>query len=582
MIRRRTRTSSLALALLAFATFAAPIRAAAPSPAYGTRGMVVASEIEAARAGRAMFERGGNAVDAAIATAFALAVTQPFSAGFGGGAFLLIRTGLGEVLAIDARETAPAAATRDMYRQPGVPEGASLSGPLAVATPGFIAGCALALERWGTFGLSDVLAPAIELAENGFAIGPYHAHMIEAMRERGLAKRFPETARIQFPPEGTPARPGWRLVQRDLAATLRRVASEGPGVLTHGEIADALATAVRSRGGILTRDDIAAYQPVIRDPVVGSYRGYAVYTFPPPSSGGLALIEALNVLEGFQLAPLGAGSSESIHRIAEVMKLSFADTLAFVGDPDFVSVPASRLIAKPYAAQLRKRLRPIRLPWWQRAPWNWFEGERPIRVEGPGLPARDAGTTHLSAIDAAGNAVALTMTINTPYGSGITAEHTGILLNNEMDDFAIAPDQPNTYGLVDKRGANAIAPRKRPRSSMTPTIVEKGGQLFMVTGSPGGPRIISTTLLSMLNVIDYGMDASAAVSAPRFHHQWVPDVLYLEPETALDVVDALRARGHTVEVEQRDWSAAEAIVVDPSGAFWGGSDPRRDGMAAGY
>ena len=401
------------------------------------------------------------------------------------------------------------------------------------------------------------------------------------MRARGLAQRFPETARIQFPPEGTPARPGWRLVQPELAATLRRIAAEGPRAMYRGELADALVAAVQSRGGILTREDLAAYQSMIRDPVIGYYRGHRIYTFPPPSSGGVALIEALNVLEGFDLAPLGAGSSASIHRIAEAMKFSFADTLAFVGDPDFVSVPVSRLTAKPYAAQLRARLAPT--AWWQRAPSRWFEGERPIRVEGPGLPARDAGTTHLSTSDSSGNAVALTMTINTPYGSGITAERTGVLLNNEMDDFAIAPDLPNTYGLIDTRGANAIEARKRPRSSMTPTIVERnGGGLFMVTGSPGGPRIVSTTLLSIVNVIDYGMDASQAVSAPRFHHQWAPDVLYLEPETARDVVDALRERGHEVVVEERDWSAAEAIVRDPDGAFWGGSDPRRDGLAAGF
>jgi gamma-glutamyltranspeptidase/glutathione hydrolase len=578
MIRSCTRMPALAVLLLAL--LAASVRAAAPSPAYGTRGMVVASESEAARAGRAMFDRGGNAVDAAIATAFALAVTQPFSAGLGGGAFVLIRTGLGEAHAIDARETAPAAATRDMFRQPGVPEGASLVGPLAVGTPGFVAGCAVVLERWGTLPLSDVLKPAIALAEQGFTIGRYHARMIEFMRTRGVAQRFPETARIQFPPEGTPARPGWRLVQPELAATLRRIAAEGPRAMYRGELADALVAAVQSRGGILTREDLAAYQPVIRNPVVGDYRGYKIYTFPPPSSGGIALALALNILEGVNLAPLGAGSSASVHRIAEAMKLSFADTLAFVGDPDFVSIPASRLLAKPYAAQLRARFQPT--AWWQRAPWRWLEGERPIRVEGPGLPARDAGTTHLSTSDAAGNAVALTMTINTPYGSGITAERTGVLLNNEMDDFAIAPDRPNTYGLVDTRGANAIEARKRPRSSMTPTIVEKEGRLFMVTGSPGGPKIISTTLLSLLNVIDYGMDASQAVSAPRFHHQWSPDVLYLEPETARDVVDALRERGHEVVVEPNDWSAAEAIVRDPDGAFWGGSDPRRDGLAAGF
>ena len=578
MIQRR-RAAALFLTLLV--ALAAPTRAAAPSPGYGTRGMVVASEQEAARAGRAMLERGGNAVDAAVATAFALAVTQPFSAGLGGGAFILIRTGLGEVLAVDARETAPAAATRDMFKQPGVAKGASLSGPLAVATPGFVAGCVVALERWGSFSLADVLAPAIALAEHGFPIGSYHARMIEAMRERGLDKRFPDTARIQFPPDGTPARAGWRLVQPDLAATLRQIAADSM-VFYRGELGAAIVESVRSRGGILTAEDLVAYQPVIRDPVIGSYRGHQIYTFPPPSSGGLALVESLNVLEGFKLAPLGAGSSANVHRIAETMKLAFADTLAYVGDPDFVAVPAAQLIDKEYAEKLRKRIDSAPSAWYERAPWHWFEGTKPIEVKGPGVPARDAGTTHLSTSDAAGNAVALTMTINTPYGSGMTAGRTGILLNNEMDDFSIATGEPNTYGLVDKRGANAIAPRKRPRSSMTPTIVEKDGRLFMVTGSPGGPRIVSTTLLSIVNVIDYGMNAAEAVSVPRFHHQWQPDKLYFEPATAKDVVEALRERGHEVVVEERDWSAAEVIVVEPGGAFSGGSDPRTDGLAAGY
>src|SRR5262245_9968075 len=333
MLRHAVRTFSIAIAAL---VFAASAEAAAASPAYGTRGMVVASDSEAARAGRAMFDRGGNAVDAAIATAFALAVTQPFSAGLGGGAFVLIRTGLGEFQAIDARETAPAAATRDMFRQPGVPEDASLVGPLAVATPGFVSGCALALERWGTLPLSDVLQPAIALAEHGFAIGRYHARMIESMRARGVAARFPETARIQFPPEGTRARPGWRLVQPDLAATLRRIAAEGPQVMYRGALAEALVAAVKARGGFLTVEDLAAYQTIIRDPVIGQYRGYRIHSFPPPSSGGVAVIQALNILEGFDLAALGAGSSASIHRIAEALKLSFADTQTLVSDHEFV------------------------------------------------------------------------------------------------------------------------------------------------------------------------------------------------------------------------------------------------------
>jgi gamma-glutamyltranspeptidase/glutathione hydrolase len=345
-----------------------------------------------------------------------------------------------------------------------------------------------------------------------------------------------------------------------------------------GGIADAIVRAVRERGGILTREDLAAYRPVLREPVSGSYRGHEIHSFPPPSSGGVALIETLNILERDDLASLGAGSSVGVHRIAEAMKLAFADRAAYLGDPDFVDVPTARLVSKAYADAQRTRLDPA---WWRVAPWHWGE-ERAVRVVGPGLPQNDAGTVHLSTADASGTAVALTMTINTPYGSGITADGTGIVLNNEMDDFAIAIDVPNAYGLVDTRGANAVAPGKRPLSSMTPTIVEKDGALFMVTGSPGGPRIISTTLLSLLNVIDYGQDVSEAVSAPRFHHQWEPDVLDVEPPTPRDVVEALRARGHEVEVSEREWSAAEAIAVRPDGTFHGAADPRRDGVALGF
>ena len=569
-----------AAALLGLCLVSLPLvaSAAARDPAWGAHGMVVTSEPGGARAGLAMLERGGNAVDAAIATAFALAVTTPFSAGLGGGAFLLIRDAEGGIHALDARETAPAAATRDMYVRPGVPEHASRAGPLAVGTPGFVAGCALALERFGTLPLATVLEPALALAADGFAIGPYHARMIETMRGYGLAKRFPGTAAIQFPPEGETARPGWRLVQPELAATLRRIAAEGPEVAYSGEIGAAIVRAVRERGGILTDEDLAGYRPVLREPVSGDYRGYAIHSFPPPSSGGVALIETLNLLESADLASLGAGSAAAAHRIAEAMKLAFADRAAYLGDPDFVDVPTARLVSKEYAAAQRARLDPA---WWRTAPWHWGD-ERAVRIEGPGLLRDDAGTVHLSTADASGAAVALTMTINTPFGSGITAEGTGILLNNEMDDFAVAIDTPNAYGLVDTRGANAVAPGKRPLSSMTPTIVETDGRLFMVTGSPGGPRIISTTLLSVIHVIDWRMDVSEAVSAPRLHHQWEPDVLRVEPQTARDVVDGLRARGHEVEVSERDWSAVEAIVVGEDGSFHGAADPRRDGVALGF
>lgn len=566
----------LALCVLAQAASAG---AAARAPAQARGGMVVTSQVDATEAGVAMLALGGNAIDAAVASAFALSVTQPFSAGIGGGAFLLVRNAEGEILAIDARETAPAAAARDMYVGPGVPERASLFGPLAVATPGFVAGMALALERYGTKSLAEVLEPAIALAARGFEIGPYHARMLDAMRRYKLPERFSETGRIQFPPAGSPAEPGWRLVQADLARTLARIAAEGPAGFYRGGIAEAIAEDMAKSGGILTAEDLASYEVRLREPVSGSYRGLEIHAFPPPSSGGVALIEALNILEGFDLAALGAGSSASVHRIAEALKLAFADRAAFLGDPDFVEVPVARLVSKPYAAGLRDRINP---PWWRRAPATWGRSESVLRVEGPGLPQNDSGTTHLSTADAAGNAVALTMTINTPFGSGMTVPGTGIVLNNEMDDFSVALDTPNAYGLVDTRGANAVAPGKRPLSSMTPTIALRDGQLVFVTGSPGGPRIISTTLLSIVNVVDFGMSVQAAVSAPRFHHQWVPDQLTVEPAFPADVVEGLRARGHEVKISERNWSAAEAIAVDPeTGWIYGGNDPRRDGLARG-
>jgi gamma-glutamyltranspeptidase/glutathione hydrolase len=566
-------------ALLITGVLAHEARAAWPAPALARGGMVVTSQPDATRAGIAMLETGGNAIDAAVAAAFAVSVTRPFSSGLGGGAFVLIRLANGESVAIDARETAPAAADRDMYVRPGVPERASLVGPLAVGTPGLVAGLSLVLERYGTKTLAEVMAPAIAVADQGFPIGRYHARMLERMRGYKLPERFPETGRIQFPPAGEPAQTGWRLVQSDLARTLELIAREGHAGFYSGPVAEAMVAEVQRTGGILTLDDLAGYEPKIREPVRGSYRGHEILSFPPPSSGGVILVELLNILEGFDLASYGAGSSASYHRIAEAMKLAFADRAAYLGDADFVDVPVDRLISKSYADTLRSRMDP---PWWRRAPWNWGGSETAITVTGPGLPQNDSGTTHLSVTDAAGNAVAITKTINTPFGSGITVPGTGILLNNEMDDFSVAPNQPNAYGLVDTRGANAIAPKKRPLSSMTPTVVVRDGKPFMVTGSPGGPRIITTTLLSILNVIDYGMDVSAAVSAPRIHHQWIPDKLFVEPTIPEDVLEGLRRRGHNVEVSQRNWSAAEAIVLDAeSGWQMGGSDPRRDGLAAG-
>ena len=544
--------------------------------------MVVSAQIDASRAGLMMLEQGGNAIDAAVATAFALSVTKPFSSGLGGGAFILIRLASGEVIALDARETAPAAASRNMYVAEGVPERASVHGPLAVATPGLVAGLAEALERWGTLSLAQVIAPSIVLAREGYEIGPYHARMLRAMGRRLSAERFPETYRIQFA-GGEPIDVGWRLVQKDLATSLETIAAGGPDAFYIGSLAKAIVGEVEKRGGILTAEDLAQYKVVTREPVAGTYRGLEVHSYPPPSSGGAVLLQVLNILEGFDLAAKGAGSSASLHIIGEAMKLAFADRAAYMGDSDFVDVPIARLTSKEYAAEQRARLNP---PWWKRSPGGWFgtgngvDGETALVVKAPGLEQNDSGTSHLSAIDAAGNAVAITKTINTPFGSGITVPGTGILLNNEMDDFAIAPDSPNSYGLIDTKGANAIAPFKRPLSSMSPTILVKDGKPFMVSGSPGGPRIITTTLLTILNVVDYGMNIQEAVSAPRFHHQWVPNVLMVEPETPIDVIEGLRARGHEVKISTRRWSSAQSIHIDPeSNLRTGGSDPRTDGEA---
>ena len=464
-MRPTARVLALVLVAAAWLSVSFAARAAAPAPAVGMHGMVVAAERNAAQAGLAMLQAGGNAIDAAVATSFALGVTEPYHSGLGGGGFLLIRLASGEVIALDARETAPAGARRDMFVADGVANDASRSGPLAVATPSLLAGLALALERYGTKSLAEVMAPAIELAAGGFPISLRHARVLEAWQAMGLAERFPETAAIQLPPAGVPIAPGWKLVQPQLAATLRAIAREGPDVFFRGRIGRAIAAEVQHRGGVLAASDLASYTPILREPVRGNYRGLEVLSFPPPSSGGIALVEMLNILEGFELRPLGAGSSASIHRIAEAMKLAFADRASYLGDPDFVTVPTAQLIAKDYAAKLRAQILPSR---WRRAPWTWGRDEVAIRVKGPGLgelprlghdsgheapvPVDSGGgsTTHFSVTDAAGNAVATTQTVNLLFGSGITVPGTGIVLNDEMDDFSVAPNQPNAFGLVDR------------------------------------------------------------------------------------------------------------------------------------
>jgi len=579
---RRVIAPVLLVALAALALLALPregARAAASAPAAAANGMVVTAERHATEAGVEMLAAGGNAIDAAVAAAFAIGVTEPYHSGIGSGGFLLARLADGTTVALDMRETAPARATRDMFLAPGVPADASRLGPLSVATPGLVAGLTEALARWGTKPLPEVMRPAIRLATEGFPIGVRHAQVLGVVIQMGVAERFPETARIQLPPGGAAPKPGWVLRQPELAKTLRTIAREGPDAFYRGAIAKQIAVEMERQGGLLSLDDLDSYRTKLREPVRGSYRGLEVISFPPPSSGGIALIEMLNVLDGFDLAARGPGSSASIHLAAEAMKLAFADRAYWLGDSDFVDVPVAKLVDPAYAAGQRARIDP---PWYTRAPWTWGRSEVAIEVRGPGLAPDDSGTTHLSVTDRFGNAVALTQTLNLLFGSGITVPGTGIVLNDQMDDFSIAPGVPNAFGLVDVRGANAIAPGKRPLSSMTPTIVLKDGKPWLVTGSPGGPRIITTVLLSILNVVDYGMTIQEAVSAPRFHQQWQPDVLTIERAIPEDVREGLRRRGHVLEVSPRDWSSAQAIELDPkTGLHLGGSDPRSDGLARG-
>lgn len=567
---RRTplRSAVGVLALFLGAAFAVQARGDGldDRPVVARRGMVVSSHSAAARAGASILEQGGNAIDAAVATAFAVGVAQPFSAGVGGGAFALVRLADGSILALDAREVAPAKATPTMFVEPGVAENASVLGPLAIAVPSFVPGMVELLEAHGTMTLAEVLAPAISLAEEGVEIGDYHAAMAGFMRSRLSQRDFAETWRVQFAPFDPATMKGRRLIQRDLARSLRLLAIGGEQVFRDGEIGRSIVADVARRGGLISLEDMRSYEPRWREAVVSDYRGYRVASFPPPSSGGAVLAQALNVLEGFPLERHGAGGVQAMHLVTEAMKLAFADRAAYMGDSDFVDVPIGTLVSKSYASRQRSRI----------------DVRKATTITAPGAIPEDAGTTHLSVTDDGGRAVALTMTINTPFGSGITVPGTGVILNNEMDDFAIATGTPNSYGLVDTRGANLVAARKRPLSSMTPAILDRDGRLFMVTGSPGGPRIISTTLLTILNVVDWKMDPRKAVSAPRFHHQWDPNRLEVEPAVEEAVVRGLKERGHDVLRSPRTWSAAEVIVVDPvSGLHLGGADPRTDGAAVG-
>lgn len=532
-------------------------------PVIGTNGMVASQEALATQAGLAILQSGGNAIDAAVTVGFALAVTLPRAGNLGGGGFMLVHVAeSGETIALDYRETAPQAATRDMFLDETgeVDRARAWFSHLAAGVPGTVAGLTLALERYGTMSLAEVLQPAIALAENGFPVSQdLHETLVQGQTRFAAA-----TQQVFFHPDGTPYAVGEILKQPDLARSLRLIAEQGPAAFYAGEIADAIAAEMAANGGLITRADLAAYRPVVREPVRGTYRGYEIASMPPPSSGGVHLIQMLNLLEPHAIAAMGHNTANTVHLLTEVMKRAYADRAEYLGDPDFVEVPTAALISKTYAEQLQAQLnRSVVTP------------SRAIR---PGdltrLPPESDETTHFSVVDRAGNAVSNTYTLNFSYGSGIMVPGTGILLNNEMDDFAAKPGVPNAYGLIGGE-RNAIAPGKRMLSSMTPTIVFKAGEVFLVTGSPGGSRIITTVLQILLNVIDHGMNIAEATAAVRVHHQWLPDELRIEQGFNADTAAILRLRGHNL-IEQAAMGSTQSILR--TAHHWSGaSDPRKPG-----
>lgn len=541
--------------------------AASKAPVRAKHGMVACAEKFASQIGIDILKRGGNAVDAAVAVGFALAVTHPTAGNLGGGGFMMIRFANGEAACVDYRETAPAAARKDSYldRSGQVIPQASTEGYLASGVPGTPAGLCLAQRKYGKLQLKDVIQPAIDLAENGF---PVSYHLSESLKGvASLLARFPESRRI-FLRDGRYFEPEELFVQKNLAWSLKTIRDQGPFGFYRGPVAKKVASAYERYDRWITEQDLANYQPKLRTPLLGSYRGHELITMPPPSSGGIVLLEMLNALEGYNLAGMGAGASGTIHLMTEVMRRAFRDRAELMGDTDFVTVPVSRLITKSYAASFRRLI-------------DLNKATDSLTLPGRILPAESSETTHYSVVDSQGNAVANTYTLNGGYGSGVTIEGTGILMNNEMDDFTSKPGVANAYGLI-QGDANAIAPGKKPLSAMTPTFLTRNGKLFLVIGSPGGPTIINTVLQVIVNVVDFGFTIQEAIDAPRFHHQWLPDELRIELGFANDVVKALEDRGHKVAVRSF-MGDAEGILVEPkTGILLGASDPRGDGLTVGY
>lgn len=538
-------------------------------PVIASNGMVSTQEKLATEAGLQVLKEGGNAIDAAVTVGFALAVTLPRAGNIGGGGFMMIHLAdKNQNIALDYREKAPLKATADMFldEQGEVMQNKSRFSPLAVGVPGTVAGLVMALDNYGTISLERALQPAIALAEKGFIVT--HDFVDSLNFARSFLNKHLASQAI-FYPQGNPPIVGEIFQQPDLAKSLKLIAQEGKKAFYAGEIAQAIVQEMETSGGLISLEDLAKYQPVIRKPIEGHYQGYDIYSMPPPSSGGVHLVQILNILKPFKLNQLGHNTAKTIHLMTEAMKLAYADRSKYLGDPDFVDVPIDSLTSQKYANQLSKKIELNRaIPSTKIAPDN------PLKYQ------ESHETTHYSVVDKDGNAVANTYTLNFSYGSGITVPNTGILLNNEMDDFVAKPGVANAYGLTGDE-FNAIAPEKRMLSSMTPTIVLKDDRVFLVTGSPGGSRIITTVLQIILNVIDFKMNIAEATVAPRIHHQWLPDKLYLESGVNQDTRDLLNKKGHNLETSRAIGSTQSIMKID--NFLSGFSDTRRrEALTAGY
>ncbi|MBF4489317.1 gamma-glutamyltransferase [Psychrobacter sp. N25K4-3-2] len=538
-------------------------------PVWAKNGMVATQEALASDIGLKILKDGGNAVDAGVAVGFALAVTLPRAGNIGGGGFMMIYDAKqGKTVALDYREKAPSSASRDMYLDEDGNAVSDLSRyhGLAIGVPGTVAGLLKALEDHGTMSRGQVMAPAIALAEDGIEVTAGLSESLTALSDR--LQKWPSTKKIFFKHDGSAYQPGERLKQPELAKSLKLIAAKGADGFYKGETASKLVKAVNEAGGSMSLSDLANYEAIAREPVKGDYRGYEIVSMPPPSSGGIHIVQILNILEGYPLKDYGQNSAQTIHLMAEAMQLAYADRAEYLGDSDFIDVPASGLTSEAYADKLRTLINPDKA-----TPASTIKANNP-------LPYESDQTTHFSIVDKDGNAIANTYTLNFSYGTGLVAEGTGILLNNEMDDFSAKPGVPNGYGLLGGE-ANAVEANKRPLSSMSPTLVFKDNKPYIVTGSPGGSRIITTVTQIISNVIDHDMNIAEATHAPRIHDQWLPDEIRVEKALNVDTVKKLESMGHTVSPKAA-MGSTQSIMLTPNGVY-GSSDPRIvDAAVVGY